>query len=205
MGRHYTEFRYSEEHINFLKEYAPGHSMKDITEKFNNEFSLDKTVRQLGSLMKRHKIKTGRDTRFVPGQPAYNKGKKVSPEVYAKMERTMFKKGNIPTNHRPVGSERINVDGYIEYKYAEPNKWILKHKMIWQQVFGDVPEGYVIVFKDQNKLNCNIDNLMLVNRKYMPTMSRMNLFTNDAETNETCVNLVKLIVETNAAKNKVRC
>ena len=37
-------------------------------------------------------------------------------------ERTWFKKGHIPANYRPVGSERVNADGYIEVKVADPNK-----------------------------------------------------------------------------------
>ena len=28
----------------------------------------------------------------------------------------MFKKGNVPANHRPIGSERITVDGFVEIK-----------------------------------------------------------------------------------------
>ena len=52
--------------------------------------------------------------RFQKGSVPPNKGKKVSPEVYSKIQPTMFKKGHSPVNHREVGSERINVYGYIE-------------------------------------------------------------------------------------------
>ncbi len=38
----------------------------------------------------------------------------------------MFAKGNVPPNHRPVGSERISKDGYIEVKVAEPKQVEIK-------------------------------------------------------------------------------
>ncbi len=103
-------------------------------------------------------------TRFRKGSIPPNKGKRMSPELYAKCAPTMFKKGNTPGNHRPVGSERVNVDGYIERKVAEPNKWECKHRIIWKQAHGDIPKGYNIQFKDGNPLNCTLENLYIISR-----------------------------------------
>lgn len=103
-------------------------------------------------------------TRFSKGNIPPNKGKKVSPEVYEKMSVTMFKKGHTPVNHREVGSERINVDGYIEIKVAEPNRWKLKHRIIWEQVNGEIPKGYNVQFKNHNPQDCRIENLYLICR-----------------------------------------
>lgn len=106
---------------------------------------------------KEHQFKKG----FVPA----NKGKKMPPEVYAKCAGTMFKKGQNPINHREVGSERIDRDGYIMIKVAEPNKWKLKHRLVWEQANGPIPKGYNIQFRDGNKLNLDIDNLYMISRK----------------------------------------
>ena len=102
--------------------------------------------------------------RFKKGSVPPNKGKKMSPEVYEKVKKTMFKKGNSPVNHREVGSERINVDGYIEIKVAEPNRWKLKHRIIWEQVNGEIPRGYNVQFKNHNTQDCRIENLYLICR-----------------------------------------
>ena len=102
--------------------------------------------------------------RFKKGSVPPNKGKKMSPEVYEKVKETMFKKGNSPVNHREVGSERINVDGYIEIKVAEPNRWRLKHRFIWEQVNGEIPKGYNVQFKNHNRQDCRIENLYLICR-----------------------------------------
>lgn len=102
--------------------------------------------------------------RFKKGSIPHNKGKKMSPEIYEKVKETMFKKGNSPVNHREVGSERINVDGYIEIKVAEPNRWRFKHRIIWEQVYGEIPKGYNVQFKNHNPQDCRIENLYLICR-----------------------------------------
>ena len=103
-------------------------------------------------------------TRFSKGHIPPNKGKKVSPEVYEKMSVTMFKKGHTPVNHREVGSERINVDGYIETTVAEPNVWRLKHRIIWEQHNGVIPAGYNVQFKNHNTQDCRIENLYIISK-----------------------------------------
>ena len=102
--------------------------------------------------------------RFQNGSVPLNKGKKVSPEVYSKIQPTMFKKGHSPANHREVGSERINVYGYIEIKVAEPNRWRLKHQVMWEQVNGTIPRGYNVQFKNHNPLDCRIENLYMISK-----------------------------------------
>lgn len=102
--------------------------------------------------------------RFKPGTTPPNKGKKMSPELYAKCAPTMFKKGRPALNQRPFGSERVNVDGYIEMKIQDPNKWALKHRFVWEHFHGPIPEGHNIQFKDGNKENCSLDNLYLISR-----------------------------------------
>lgn len=103
-------------------------------------------------------------TRFHKGHIPTNKGKKVSPEMYERMRATMFKKGRINENKREVGSERVNVYGYIEIKVAEPNRWRLKHRLIWEQHNGIIPEGCNVQFKNHNTLDCRIENLYLISK-----------------------------------------
>ena len=102
--------------------------------------------------------------RFLKGSVPLNKGKKVSPEVYSKIQPTMFKKGRTPVNHRDVGAERVNVYGYIEIKVSEPNSWRLKHRVMWEQVNGTIPRGYNVQFKNHNPLDCRIENLYLISK-----------------------------------------
>ena len=129
-------------------------------------------VLRLGLLAPKEKLaRAGRKTashpnsiaaRFKPGHASHNKGKKMPPEIYAKVQGTMFKKGQMPVNHRPVGSERVNVDGYIEIKVAEPCTWRAKHRVVWEQAHGAIPKGYKVQFKNKNPLDCRLENLYLI-------------------------------------------
>lgn len=107
----------------------------------------------------------GKKTRFKKGSVPHNKGKKVKPHVYEAMRPTMFKKGSTPFNHKPVGSERITRDGYIEVKVAEPRHWKLKHRLVYEAHYGAIPAGYNIQFKDGNSQNLDPNNLYAINRK----------------------------------------
>ena len=106
--------------------------------------------------------------RYKKGREPENKGKKqteyMSPEAIARTVPTRFKKGNIPQNHKPVGSERIDRDGYIWVKTAEPALYELKHRVVWRQHFGEIPRGHNIQFKDGNRQNFDINNLYMISR-----------------------------------------
>lgn len=102
--------------------------------------------------------------RFKKGQVPPNKGKRMPEEIYKKVEKTMFRKGNVPATHRPVGTETLRSDGYIWVKVEEPNKWRLKQRLLWEQHNGPIPPGYNVQFKDHNPKNCRIENLYIISR-----------------------------------------
>jgi len=188
--------KYTEEEKQFLKDFVPGHTHKEIWQAFNARFNTDVKVSQIKGYINNHKLNTGKTGCFPKGNVPHNKGVKglhYSPA-------SEFKKGNIPVNHRPVGSERITKDGYIEIKVAEPNRWKLKHRFVWEQKFGLVPKGHAILFKDQNKLNCNIDNLTLVTRAELARLNQNNLLFKDPELTLTGVNIVRVMVKVSERK-----
>lgn len=102
---------------------------------------------------------------FTKGHIPANKGKKMTAETYSKVSRTMFSKGHTPWNHHEVGSERVNKDGYIEVKVAEPNKWKAKHRLIWEELHGPIKKGYNVQFRDGNPKNVAPENLYLISRQ----------------------------------------
>lgn len=110
-----------------------------------------------------------KEHQFPKGHTPANKGQKMPPETYSKVSRTMFPKGHTPKNHREIGSERTNVDGYIEIKVAEPNKWKLKHRIIWEDAYGPIEKGYNIQFKDGNPQNVTLENLYIISRRQQLT------------------------------------
>lgn len=194
------QIRYTAEEKAFLRSFIPEHFSYEVQRAFEEKFGRSITCSQIKCFKGNNKVRSGMDTRFKKGTVPPNKGKKMSAEQYAKSSRTMFKKGGIPQNYRPVGSERVNVDGYIEIKIADPSKWELKHRFVWEESNGKIPAGMNLIFKDNNPLNVKLDNLMLVTRAE-------NMIINHAGANmykgiekEVAVNAIRL---KNAIKNKL--
>lgn len=132
----------------------------ELTRLFNRKYGTDYSVSQIHTLCSRRGWLTGRDGRFKKGHIPVNKGTRG----LMKANSGSFKKGQVPANFKPVGSERIDVDGYVWVKVADPNKWKLKHQQLWERKNGPVPKGHVLRFIDHNPLNCSLDNLELMSR-----------------------------------------
>lgn len=174
---------WSEEEKEYLKQITPGHHHKEIQDLMNKKFKLSLTSEQIKGAISRYKLNTGFTGRFNNTHIPFNKGIKG---VCAKgCEKTWFKKGQAPVNHRTVGSERINVDGYTEIKVAEPRKWRLKHNVIWEEHNGPIPKGYAVLFGDRDYDNFNLDNLILVSRRKLLILNRYKLIKNDADLTRT--------------------
>ena len=103
-------------------------------------------------------------SRFKKGSVPKNKGKKMAPEQYEKIKGTFFKKGHTPVNYRPVGSERVNADGYVEVKVADPNKWRAKHRVVWEEAYGPIPPGHNVQFRNGNREDLRLENLYLISK-----------------------------------------
>ena len=158
------QIRYTDEEKAFLRSFIPGHFSYEIQNAFEEKFGKCLTYAQIKSFKGNNKIRSGVNTTFKKKHVPANKGKQMSAEQYAKCKGTMFKKGHSPQNYKPVGSERINVDGYIEIKVKDPGTWKLKHRVIWEQHNGKIKNGMIVIFRDNNPLNCAIDNLMLISK-----------------------------------------
>ena len=100
-------------------------------------------------------------TQFAKGHKSWNKGTKglTTANSYS------FPKGNMPHNYQPVGSIVPIKGGYSKIKIADPKEWKLLHVHIWEQANGPVPKKHVVVFKDGNAKNFNLDNLQLLTMK----------------------------------------
>lgn len=169
----------TKEQNDWIREHAKGKTSEEIGEMLKEQFGIELTKEQIKGFRSRNKIISGLDGRFKPGLIPVNKGMKMSPEVYAKCAPTMFKKGNRVHNHRPVGSERVTVDGYIEVKIAEPRTWAPKHRIVWEKANGPIPKSSVVTFLDGNPLNCELSNLVLISRAVHGVLNNRSLRGNN--------------------------
>lgn len=119
-------------------------------------------------------------TQFKPGQVPPNKGLRRPGYAPGRMASTQFKKGQCTgaaaKNWRPIGTILSDYEGYLRIKVREAvhgqeptgfgnvRVWPLLQRHVWEQANGQIPAGHVIVFRDKNRSNCDLDNLELVSR-----------------------------------------
>lgn len=106
-----------------------------------------------------------RTPKFEAGQEPWNKGTiGVMP-----LPAHAFRPGHMPHTHRPVGSERYNVDGTLMRKVADTRRkgvdWRPVKDLVFEQHHGPIPPGHFVVHLDRNQRNLAPDNLIAVTRK----------------------------------------
>ena len=192
--------KWNDEVIKFMMDNYLGKDNIELAELLNQKFNLNTNADRVSNAKANLKRRKGIDLRtginrgcIKKGNVPYNKGKKMSQEQYNKCKNTMFKKGNVPANHRPIGSERTTVDGFVEIKIAEPNKWKAKARVIYEKEYGEIPKDYIIIYLDGNKQNLEINNLKAISRKENLIMNHNKLRYNNKETTETALTLSKLM------------
>ena len=199
---------YTSEEKKFLKQFVPGHSHKEIATEFNKRFSNKVTEGQIKSAVTRYHLKTGHTGRFEKGSVSHNKGQKMSDHVYKAAQPTMFKPGQKPPNTKPIGTEQELPDGYIWVKINDIPKankdvnWRQKHRLLWEQNFGKIPEGHLVIFKDGDRRNFDLDNLACVSKQVNMWLSRRHLRYNDADLTEAVIAVPKVMCAIAYRKNK---
>lgn len=136
------------------------------------EISID----NLKSLCQRRGWKTGRTGCFFKGQTSHNKGKKGT--FAPGSEKGWFRKGQEPHNTHYLGHERLSKDGYVEVSVAERNphtgygrRYVQKHRWLWEQLHGQVPEGMRLKCLDGDKSNTDPSNWEAVPMALAPRLN----------------------------------
>ena len=200
--------RYPQGMYEFIRDNSWGVSSKKMAEMCNEKFGTEWTPTGMKQFRQRHGIKSGETGRYQKGHAPGNKGKKqseyCSPEAIEKSRKTQFKKGHRPANELPVGSIVTNSYGYkLRKKQAEGSmweRWEFMHIAVWEEHNGPVPEGMVITFKDSDKQNCSIENLMLISKAENAVLTRKHLRFQDPDLTVAGLGLVRLGIESKKRK-----
>lgn len=187
---------FTKEQVAFIKEQYKIYSRSELAIEFNKRFETEIKKSQMVSFVKNQGIKCGRSGRYGEGCVSWNKGTKGLTSANS----GSFIKGSVPPNRMPVGSERINVYGYVEIKINEPNpyvagqktRWKQKHLVVWAPLNGPVPEGHMLTFLDGDKTNCEPDNLMVISRKVNAYLNCNGYGSLTGELKLTAIKLAKL-------------
>lgn len=195
--------RYTKEQIQFIRDNAGGKQVEEIQQLFNDQYKVNVTFKSIKGIMYRNGIKNkmqGYNTRFEKGHKSWCKGLKG---INTGSEKGWFQKGNKPPSHKPVGTESV-LEGYVWIKVAEPSKWVKKHHYIWEKEHGSIPDGYVLKFADENKLNVTLDNLFLTPRTACTTVALKGMNQDNPDLNKTVHKLIELEITINKAKKRLK-
>ncbi|MFU1797352.1 HNH endonuclease signature motif containing protein [Paenibacillus azoreducens] len=175
----------SDEQTEFVVSHVRGLSNLELANLVNETFNLNLTSKQIKTWKQNHGLSSG--LRGSEGHAPPNKGTKGLYNVGG--NRTSFKKGQRALNYKPVGSERIDRDGYTLIKVSDEGpwhkRWRHKHKVVWEEKHGSIPKGHVILFADQNKRNIDLDNLILIKQSQLSVLNKKGLLHNEAELTKT--------------------
>lgn len=195
---------WTEDQIEFVRRLYPDHMNKEIVNRLKEEYGIETTERKIQNLKSKYGFpnKKFNPGRFRKGQVPHNKGKPAPPEVIEKVKVTWFRKGREATNRRPVGSVRVDSEGYHYIKVADPDVWNLKHRELWEQHHGrKLEEGEMVVFLDGDRSNFEIENLRMTTRRKSAMMSKKGRWRVGApDIVESHLNLTELEVEIRDAK-----
>ncbi len=104
--------------------------------------------------------------RFRKGQIPWTAGRKMP--YNANSARTQFKKGALPHNTVPVGTEVVDREGYLKRKVSDrrdvPSRrnWRFVHRILWEQHHGKIPENHIVIFKNGDRSDIRIENLKCI-------------------------------------------
>lgn len=141
------------------------------------------TAHQLHALRKRKGWKTGRTGHFEKGAEPVNKGKPCAPGTggrHPNARKTQFKKGHGRSGvavalYKPIGSERVSKDGYLERKIHDglplQSRWRAVHLIRWEAVNGPIPDASCLKALDGDRTNTEPSNWELVPRSLLPALN----------------------------------
>lgn len=174
-------FRYTDEELEFLREYIPGHSEREISDAFEDKFGRPLTPTKINNLKAKLGVKSGtHGGQFQKGQTSHNKGLTwdemgIPEEAQERMRFCQFKKGHLPHNTRPLLDMRVSKDGYMEIhvgirKRKKLNdQWMAYSHFVWEQANGrEWPDNHRAVFADKDKTNYDPANIVPVPNELYP-------------------------------------
>lgn len=210
-------FLFTDEMINFLQKNRKSKSLNEIRIIFNNEFNLNTSLDTIARVCARHKISTRKKLtdemiEFLKNNVSGNSFDELTQKFNTNFgtHKTVI---NIMTackirgikNRRgtkPIGTEKIS-EGIVFVKVAHPDKWRMKHHLLWEQKNGPIPKECCIIFADGDKTNFNEDNLIKVSRaeNFRLTLHKLRFF--DPEYTKAGLNIVKIWIKAEERQKEI--
>jgi hypothetical protein len=88
-------------------------------------------------------------------------------------------------------------EGYLQRKVSDTGNtvrdYVEVHRLLWEERHGPIPGSHVVIFRDGDRTNIVIENLMLVSRADHAVMCKMGFYNGAAETKDAALLLAQII------------
>lgn len=202
MSKHF----WTDEEISYLATAARNLPNREAAARMSDHFGIEFTFEQLRCARKRYKIPNGLSGKNLADIRGYYPPK--TEDARRRQVKGQFKTGSKPHNTLPIGTVRPDCEGYIEKKIADHPKarhldnWKRLSTIVWEKHHGPIPKGCDIVYLDQNKRHCSIENLALVERKLKPYLGQGDLYHQDPKLTQAGITLAKMVIKTRELKKE---
>lgn len=171
-----THFSHHEEEW-LIENYSKFSTYNDLTEALNTTFCKNRSVNAVrDKCTKRLKLKG------ILSQTSFRKGREQVQLPIGTIRKT--------TN----GTTYIKVkDSYLSRQkgYREPY-WVPIQKKVWQDHYGEVPDGKMVIFLDGNNENIDISNLYCIDRKISAIMASNGWYSSNRDITLTAIKWCEL-------------
>lgn len=194
---------YTKEQVEWLKENAYGRRHKVLAEMFNERFGTNLTTQQIRRALEIRKIDNGlhhhsdmsdemikfiyENYKGIGNQELVDRLNEKFGTNFSRKKIKDYKyqnnlQGGVKAHYRrELLEETTTTDGFTYIKVDEAI-WVRKQRYLYEKYIGEIPKDYVVIFKDGNRQNFDLDNLMLADRKLLGRVA--SLMTDDEEINE---------------------
>lgn len=191
--------KWTDEIVEYVRGIYPHYTNKEIAQMLNERYGIIVRPQSLRNLHQKHKFddKLVNVGCFENGHDTWNKGKPMSDEVKEKIKHTWFKKGNVPANTRPIGSTRVDKDGYVVKKVSK-KQWKLYQRCVYEQAHGiKLDKDDMVLFADGNTRDFDVENLVRVTREELLYLNQEGLISSDQDITKAGVGVAKLMAKIN--------
>ena len=138
---------YTKDQLDFMVEYGANMTTIELTNALNKAFHTNHTAGSVRTTLKRIGVKKSKETRSR----------------------------NCAMNGKPIGASKI-IGGYRYIKVRKSSggfykDWERETCLVYKKVYGDIPDGYMVVTLDGNSLNAAPENLVAIPKSIAARMA----------------------------------
>lgn len=196
--------------IEYLKS-LDGVMRKDATRLFNTRYNCDVCLSTMKSWMQRLGVTASGTGRFDGTQTPWAKGlskeefwSRFSPEAKERMinaPREANKTAKVGDVHIKGGIPYIVTSTDYNKPFAQRREVL--RRVVWEKHFGPIPNDCMIIHLNNNQLDCRIENLAMIPKRYRPDVLRY-MKSDNADITKCAIEYCKLKDAIKAAKIRER-